>query len=196
MNNMNIQIVEKPDWVSWNDIKQCLYDAHASNREKGMNMSHYQWPEEKYISTIGENGRMFVALDGEKLVGVAAICDRTGDSWFTEGKYAYMGFAGVLPNYNGHGIYNELVKVREDFAKRNGFKTLVFDTHEENKVIQNKALKNGYRYVHYFQAGNKDHYCVIMAKWLEECPYSNLYCFYKFHVSKFKTLLRTKLLHR
>lgn len=191
-----IQIMEKPDWVSWDDIKQCLYEAHASNRAKGINMAHYQWPVEKFVETIGINGRMFVVLVGDKLVGVAAVCDKTGDSWYAKGKYAYMGFAGVLPEYKGHGIYNELIRAREDFARKQGFDTIIFDTHQRNKVVQKKALKNGYRYVRFFRASSKDHYCVIMAKWLEDCPYSKLYCSYKYIVSETKTLLVTKILHR
>ncbi len=190
-----IHIIEKPDWVSWDDIKQCLYEAHAPNREKGINMTHYQWPAEKFIETIGEDGRMFVALDGAKLVGVAAICDKTGNSWYAKGKYAYMGFAGVLPEYKGRGIYYELIKVREQYAIQQGYQTLTFDTHLNNKLVQNTALKNGYRYVRFFRAASKDHYCVNMAKWLDGCPYSNFYCFYKFHFSKIKTLLRTLILH-
>lgn len=191
-----IKIIEKPDWVSWEDIKRCLYEAHAANRAKGMNMAHYQWPTEKFVDAIGENGRMFVALDGEKLVGVAAVCDKTGNSWYAKGKFAYMGFAGVLPEYKGCGIYNELVKVREDFAKQHDYRILTFDTHQNNKVIQKTALKNGYRYVRFFRAASKDHYCVIMAKWLDGCPYSKFYCFYKFNVTKMKTLLTSEILHR
>lgn len=191
-----IQIIEKPDWVSWDDIKQCLYEAHAANRANGINMAHYQWPAEKFIETIGENGRMFVALDGEKLVGVAAVCERNGNSWYAKGKYAYMGFAGVLTEYKGHGIYNELIKIREDYVKQQGYEVMTFDTHQNNKVVQNVALKNGYRYVRFFQAASKDHYSVVMAKWIEGCPFSNIYCETKYLVSKMKTLLITKVLHR
>ena len=69
----SIQVVEKPDWVSWDDIKQCLYEAHSVNRSKGINMAHYQWPAEKIKESLGENGFMLVALDGNKLVGTAGI---------------------------------------------------------------------------------------------------------------------------
>lgn len=192
----DISVIEKPEWVSWEEIKQCLFDAHAANRENGINMTHYQWPTDRIIKTLGDNGRMFVALDGEKLAGVAAVCDKTGDSWYAKGKYAYLGFAGVRPEYKGQGIYNELVSVRENHALMHGFNTIIFDTHQRNKVVQNKALKNGYRYVHFFRASSKDHYCVIMAKWPDGCPYSKLYCFYKYIISVIKTLLMTKMLHR
>ena len=135
-------------------------------------------------------------MDGEKLVGVAAVCDKTGNSWYAKGKFAYMGFAGVLPEYKGLGIYNELIKVREEFVKYHGYKVMTFDTHQNNIQVQKVALKNGYHYVSFFQAASKDHYSVIMAKWLDGCPYSDLYCKMKFYISKFKTLLITKILHR
>ena len=58
----NIQIVEKPDWVTWDDIKQCLFEAHAENRAKGINMAHYQWPVEKIKESLGERGIILVSI--------------------------------------------------------------------------------------------------------------------------------------
>ena len=103
MNN-NIVIVERPDWVSWEDIKQCLVDAHAVNRVAGINMAHYQWPAERIKDSVGENGTMLVALDGNKVVGTAAIVEKKGKSWYAPGRYAYLCFAGILPEYSGQGI--------------------------------------------------------------------------------------------
>ena len=191
-----IQIVEKPDWVSWEDIKRCLYEAHSSNRDRGINMSHYQWPAEKFIESIGGNGKMFIATDNDKLVGVGAVCERNGNTWYAKGKYAYLGFAGVLPEYKGQGIYKELIRIREDFALRHGYDVIIFDTHKKNISVQKVALKNGFRYVRFFQAASKDHYSVVLAKWIHGCPHSKAFCFAKYQISKFKTLLFTKVLHR
>lgn len=192
----HIQILEKPEWISWDDIRHCLYAAHAPNRANGINMTHFQWSTEKFVETIGENGRMFVALDGEVIVGVAAVCERNGNSWYAKGKYAYMGFAGVLPEYTGRGIYNELLMIREDFARRRGYEVMTFVTHQKNNRVQCVALRNGYRFVSFFQASSKDHYNVVMAKWVNGCPYSKFYCKKKYLVSKTKTMLISKMLHR
>lgn len=196
MTQSNIRIIEKPDWVSWEDIKKCLYEAHASNRANGVNTTHYLWPTDKIIAYLGENGRMFVALDGQKLTGVIAICDKVGKSWYANGEYAYLGFAGVLPEYQGRCIYVRMVRVCEEFAIRNGYSQFVFDTHLDNVKIQKIALRRGYRYVRFFRASSKDHYCVVMAKWINGCPYTNIYCGFKFYYSKVKTLLVTKILHK
>ena len=93
MNDRSIQIIEKPDWVSWDDIKQCLFEAHSVNRAKGINMDHYQWPTEKIKESLGENGFMLVALDGDKVVGTAGIGEKFGNKWYSKGRYAYMCFA-------------------------------------------------------------------------------------------------------
>ena len=175
-----IQVVVKPDWVSWDDIKKCLVDAHAVNRAKGINMAHYQWPAEEIREYIGPNGVILVALDGSKVVGTAAISEKVGKAWYAKGRYAYMCFAGVLPQYSGQGIYGKLAQLREKIAKEQGYRVWVFDTHEKNKSLQRIVKVNGYRTVHYFRAASNDHYNIIMAKWPNGCPYTKFYCNWRF----------------
>ena len=188
--------MKKPDWVSWDSVKECLADAHSVNRVKGINMTHYQWPSRKIAETIGDNGVMLVALDGDKLVGTAAIAEKSKQSWYIKGRYAYVCFDGVIPQYSGKGIFKQLDAEREEQAKKLGYNVLLFDTHERNTRRKVVALKSDYRYVGYFQAKSRDHYSVIMVKWLNGCPYSKLYCRMKFLQSKVKTMIRTKLLRR
>lgn len=180
----NIQIMEKPDWVSWEEIKNCLMEAHSVNRAKGINMSHYQWPAEKIRDEIEPNGVMLVALDGKKIVGTSALCEKKGGKvWYAKGRYAYMGFAGVLPEYNGLGIYKKLCRKREEYAAINDYQVFVLDTHEKNLRLQNIAKSNGYRLVGYFRTSNKDHFNVVMAKWPKGCPYSVYYCRARYFLS-------------
>ena len=174
--NPEIKVIEKPDWVSWDEIKQCLVDAHSVNRAKGINMAHYQWPVEKIREYIGPNGVILVALDGSKVVGTAAISEKEGKAWYAKGRYAYMCFASVLPQYCGQGIYGRLAQLREKIAKEQGYRVWVLDTHEKNKSLQRIVKANGYRTVHYFRANSNDHYNVFMAKWPNGCPYSKFYC--------------------
>lgn len=189
MNN-NIQIVEKPDRISWDDIKKCLFDAHAVNREKGINMANYQWPAEKIKESIGDNGVMFVALDGDKLVGTAALAEKKSYHWYSKGKCGYLCFACVIPSYSGFGIYHSLLKKREEIAKTQDFDVLYYDTHCKNEKIISYGEKNGYRKVRFFLTKSKDHHSIVMAKWLKDCPYSNLYCWWKYSISKVKAMLK------
>lgn len=193
MRDSSIQVIEKPDWVSWEDIKQCLYEAHSVNRAKEINMAHYQWPAEKIRDSLGNGGVMLVALDGKKVVGTAAIAEKNGNSWYANGRYAYMCFAGVIPDYGGHGIYKGLVKKREEMAESQGYHILLLDTHCHNKKIQEIAKKNGYRFVRFFRAKSGDHYSVVMVKWIDTTPYSAIYCWMKYNLSKIKTIIRYPL---
>ncbi len=185
----NIQIIEKPDWVSWDDIQRCLMDAHSVNRAKGLNMARYQWPGEKIRDFLGDKGVMLVALDGRKIVGTAAIADKTGEVWYAKGHYAYLCFAGIHPEYGGRGIYKRLLKQREEIAIARKYNTLLFDTHCHNKRVQEIAKKNGYRLVRFYQVGSKDHYSVVMVKWLNDNHYSRWYCIYRYQKSKLKSFL-------
>lgn len=187
----NIQIMVKPDWVTWDDIKQCLVDAHAVNRAKGINMAHYQWPAEKIKDSLGEKGVVLVALNGKRLVGTSAIGDKMGNAWYTNGPYAYICFDAVIPEYSGKGIFKLLDSKREQMAMELGYKTLVFDTHSKNFHRQEIAKKYGYRPVRYFQASSKDHYSVVMAKWLDGCPFPRAYCLWKFYYSLVKVKIFT-----
>lgn len=193
MNDRSIQIIEKPDWVSWDDIKQCLYEAHAVNREKGINMAHYQWPAEKIKQSLGENGFMLVAMDGDKLVGTAGIGEKFGNKWYVKGRYAYECYAGVLPEYAGIGIYKMLEIKRESKVREDGYDVLIGDTHSKNAHRIDIALKNGFRLVRFFRAASKDHYSVVIAKWLNGCPYSSIYCWMRFQTSKFHALIHSPL---
>lgn len=191
MKESSIQIIEKPDWVSWNDIRSFLYEAHANNRAKGINMTHYQWPAEKIRESLGEKGIMLVALEGKKLVGTAGIAEKFGKSWYANGRYAYECYDGVLPDYAGQGIFKRLEIKREGLAKQYGFEKLLVDTNSRNVHRQEIAIKNGFRLVKFFRAS--DHYSVVMVKWLNGCPYSKFYCWMKFQQSKVKALLRSVL---
>lgn len=192
----DIQIIEKPEWVSWEDIKQCLLLSHESNRAKGVNMAHYQWPAEEIAKYMGDTGHMLVALEGEKLVGTAGLKEKTRRDWYYNGQCGYMCFAGVLPEYNGKGIYKALTEQRETLAKVIGYEMVIFDTHEQNQKLRKIAERNGFRYVRFFQAVTKDHYSVEMAKWLKKCPYRKIYCRYRYVISWLKTMVSTKIMGR
>lgn len=188
--NSDIQIVEKPDWVSWEDIKQCLVEAHAVNRAKGINMAHYQWPVEKIREYIGTNGVMLVALDGEKVVGTAAICEKNGNAWYAKGRYAYLGFGSVLSEYSGMGIFKNLEQEREKIIHAQNYSVIIGDTHSKNKRRIKIAKLGGFQMIGYFRTSNNDHYNIVFAKWPNGCPYSKIYCRYRFYISWITAHLR------
>lgn len=184
-----IQIMEKPDWVSWEEIRECMYNAHSVNRNKGIFMIKYLWPTDKIQAFIGVNGVMLVALDGKKVVGTAAVCDKLGNNWYAKGRYADFSFECVLPEYSGQGIYQEFERIREELCATRNYHVIVSDTHSKNKRRLKIAQLSGYRPVGYLRV--KDHYNIIMAKWPAGCPYSQFYCMLRFCLSSIRVHLAT-----
>lgn len=178
-----IQIIEKPDWISWEEIKKCLYDAHSVNRQKGINMRRYLWSAEDIRNYIGPNGVMLVALDGKKVIGTAAISEKYDNTWYIKGRYAYLCFGCVLPQYSGQGIFKKMEHKREEIALLQGYDVLLADTHIKNKVRLHIAKHNGYHKIHCFRGRNSDHYSVIIAKWAKGCPYPPIYLNIRFYYS-------------
>ena len=188
--NKPVQIVEKPDWVSWDEIKQCLELAHEANRAKGINVMHYCWSAEELRDSLDRDAVTYVALDGRKVVGTATIIVKEGHTWYTPGRYGYLGFGGVLPEYNGKGINAQMTLRMEEYARATGLPSLCLFAHERNTRIQQRALKNGFHYVNCFPTSDRDHYDVVMVRWLDGSPFSTSYCQRRFALSRIKARLK------
>lgn len=191
MKDSSIQIVEKPDWVSWDEIHNVLWKAHEQNRQNGIKMAFPALPGDKIREKIEGHGKMLVAMDGQKVVGTAAIVIKQFNFWCGKGNYAYCCFASILPEYNGKGIYKALDFKREEFASYIGVTRMIFDTHENNKHRLDIAKKAGYKFVNLKLC--KDHYNVVMVKWLNGCPFSESYIKMRFLLSKFYQKARFRM---
>lgn len=187
-----VQVIEKPDWVSWDEIHEVIWKAHESNRQQGINMRFPALPGEEIKKRVADNGKMFVALDGKKVVGTAALRTKKANLWCGKGEYAYLCFAAVLPEYSGQGIYKQLYIYRERESIKNGLSRIMFDTHEKNTRMAEINLKHGYRKVSYKRYD--DHYNIIFVKWLDGCPYSDFRCRMEFGLQKLKVRIRTFVL--
>lgn len=191
-NEASIKIVEKPDYVSWDEIHNVLWKAHEQNRQKGVNMAFPALPGEEIRKKITEgHGKMLVAMDGQKIVGTAAIIVKASHLWCGKGDYAYLCFASVLPEYNGKGIFKALDIKREELALSMHLTRITGETHENNRHRLDIAQKAGYKIVDY-KVTSTDHYNVIIVKWLNGCPYSDWYIKWQFQIRKWYTILRYK----
>lgn len=43
-----IKYMEKPEWVSWEDVLACLHEAHKVNKRKGFTMPGYDMTLEEF----------------------------------------------------------------------------------------------------------------------------------------------------
>lgn len=192
--NHMITIIEKPEWVSWDEIHDVLSLAHEDNRNRGVNMRKPALPGNQIAQEIGNNGKMFVAMDGNRVIGTAAIVIKKLNYWCGSpgDEYACVYFASVLPDYRGQGIFKLLDIKREEEARTHGINKLLGDTHERNIHRLEIAKKSGYKFVSYKDC--RDHFNIVMVKWLDGCPYSDLRCSLEFYKSKILLKLR-RFLH-
>lgn len=188
--NSEIQIIEKPQWVSWDMVHDVLWEAHSKNRENGVIMSYPSLSGEELKNMIGDHGKLFVAVECEKMVGTLALIVKTGKKWYNSGKYGYLCFGAVLPEYSGKGIYRSLYQLAETTAKQMNLSVLTRDTNENNARMLRITKQEGYHFVEYRVHNN--HNNIVRAKWLDKCPFTDNYIQRKFRISKFLARLQYK----
>lgn len=190
MKESSIQIMEKPEWVTWDEIHDVLWESHAKNREQCIVNTYPLMPGDEIRRFVGDKGKMFVALSGKKVVATGAVLIKNDRRWYTKGDYAYVCLGAILLEYRKRGLYFPLEKFTEAYAK--SFSSLlVTDMHEYNKTIQKLRLREGFQYVAYKAC--KDHCNVVMAKWFNECPYPLWYIKFRFLLSKLYAKTRFKM---
>ena len=188
----SIIITEKPDWISYDDIHELLYRAHESNREKGIFMFTSTLNGKELEERIGDRGKCFVALYGDKLVGTNSYRILTRNRWYRKGELADSILIGVLPEYKNMGISSRLHEAIVEDVRQNGLSVLELDTAEKNKLMREISLRRGFRYVSSFASPNVKHYSVVMVNWLDGCPFPAWYCTMRYCLQRFKVHLRYK----
>ena len=179
-------IIEKPEWVSWDDIHEVLMVSHAENRAKGIRKPSL--PGDEIRKELGEEGVMLVAIVDNRLVGTAALLKKENNSWYNKGPFGYCCFDAVLPEYNGRGVYRKLCDKRMEIARSEGLDKLYVDTHHENTHAIDVNLKNDFKCVDVKML--PDHWNVVLFRWLDGCPYSNFRCKMEFAIRK--TIMMSK----
>ena len=186
-------IIEKPQNLSWEEIHNVLWAAHARNREKGIFMKYPSLSGDEIRKRVENNGHCFVALLDGKIVGTCSFRIQKRASWYTKGQeVAYYMMEGILPEYQGKGIYGRMMEYRERYVKNMGVHLVEMDTAQNNKEIQSIVLRHGFKYVRLHSYSFGKHYSVVMAKWLEGCPWPEWYCKLRFYASSLKTKLKYK----
>ena len=187
-----IKVMPKPDWVSWDDIHELLLKAHKKNIEQGIILGYPQMSGEKIKQKLGEEGCCWVALDGDKLVGTTSVTYFQGKSWWNRGKKVAHGcFTGILREYQGIGIIEELNAKKYEHIRSMGVDMTEGDTAETNYTVLKVYGKDGYKMVSYY-APNSNHNSVRIAKWLNGCPFSDKFINRRFKIARFLTRMQYK----
>lgn len=182
-----IKYMEKPDWVSWEDVNECIRAADTANHKKGLHMHIAKVTPDEMKEDL-KDGRCFVAMCGDKVIGTGSYKIRNLRKWYRWGKVIYYSYDGIRPEYRGTDVYFLLSDLREKYIKETGIRVYQFHTAENNKTVIRFNLKFGYKMVLFrpnFIGSN--YYSVTMLKWEDGCPFPDWYLKAMFNLSKFVT---------
>ena len=89
---------------------------------------------------VGPNSVHWTARDlcNKEPVGFCSVSD------FGHG-ILFLSRAGLLREYRGRGIQRKFIRVRESFAKRNGYEVIITYTYKDNYQSMASLIKNGYK---------------------------------------------------
>lgn len=182
-----IQFMEKPDWVSWEDVCDCIHKANTVNDKKGFHMLFADITPDELKDKL-KDGKCFVALHNNKVVGTTSFIIRDLRKWYLRGKAIYYCYDGILPNYRGTDVYFGLSDIRDKYVRESGVKNHQFHTAEHNKSVIKINKIYGYKLVLLKPTGKgADYYSVTMVRWDNGCPFSDKFLSFMFKLSKLIT---------
>lgn len=182
-----IQYMEKPDWVSWEDVVECIRAADVVNRKKGLHM-HIADATPDEIKEDLKDGKCFVALYEDKVIGTLSYKIRNLKKWYRWGQVIYYSYDGILPEYQGSDVYFKLSDLREESIRKTGIRVYQCHTAVNNKIVIKMNRIYGYKTVLFRPNFNGcGYYSVTLVKWEDGCPFPDWYLKAMFNLSKFVT---------
>lgn len=147
-------------------ITHLLHEAYAPLAAAGMRyVASHQSPEITR-QRMGK-GDTFVALDGERVIGVITLAEAastSGSPHYDRPDVANFGQFAVLPAYQGRGVGSELIQMVEKRARDNGIVELALDTSEHAHHLIAMYERRGYRFVEYVRWAQVNYRSRIFSK--------------------------------
>lgn len=181
-----VKILEKPDYISWNDLAELQYKAHADNRSNGVDQNCAHMNGEQLRTSLGD-GKCIVAIVDGNLVGMACyqIIDNFRGFWFCNGKrVASLLYTAILPEYQKGAIFFKLIMTRNMFLEEDHAEVVITDTHFKNNKMRELFRLYGYKEVLWKKFSSCKYYSVVYARWINECPYTDAYIKKRYVFSK------------
>lgn len=180
-----IRVMEKPDWISWDEVQQCIHDAQLTNKKKGFDMGFGYKTGEELRKSVGDNGYCFVVLnENNKVIATMSLRVSNVHFWWYKGLAGFHCCEAVLPDYRGTDVFFDMHEAVEHKEKELGLKLLWATTAEQNKIVLKVSAKAGWKQVQYASFSGCDYYSVIIARWFDGCPYSDRKIRFMFHLYK------------
>lgn len=176
--------MEKPDWVSWEEICECIRKANVVNDKKGFHMMFADIKPNELEKEL-KNGKCFVALYNNKVIGTTSYTIRKLRKWYVWGNVIYHSFEGILPEYRGTDVYFRLCELKDRYVRETGIRIYQFHTAEQNKTVIKINKIYGFKLVQLNPTmKGADYYSVTMVRWDDGCPFPDWFLKYMYSLSK------------
>ena len=190
-NESGIFICAKPDFVTYEMIRQVVHEAQAAHPEVKLDTEKATAGEIQ--EKVGDDGEMFVALDGEKLVGTMAICPEKCGKWYIKGRPAAVRFIAVLPEYGRRHIASDLMKACVCWAEERGFDTLMWTTAHNNEPAIKTGKHNDFYVVDYLKFAKSESASIRMVRWLTQDPPGKYKRLTRYYLNRMKVLIKHRM---
>lgn len=183
-----IQFMEKPDWVSWDSVRECLNAAHKTNKKSGFEMRNSTISTDELLEEV-KDSRCFIAMVDNTVVGVTCFRIENKKKWWRRGPAIYHFGDGILPQYRGTDVYFNVQALKYKFVEESGVRVQYFRTSSKNKTVIKINKKYGFKLVQFQPTKNRmeNYYQVTMVKWDDGCPFSDGFLNFMFSLSKIVT---------
>ena len=193
----SIEIVEKGETISWEEITEVIHDAYLEREKQNLHFAAYKSTPEDNAQKILD-GKCFVALDGKKVVGLVFLrCpswpyltknDGKG-KWYCDEKYGMVINLAVKEEYKGNGIGRKLLERLIEECKKQKLDSKMIDTSSKLKVLNKFYSGFGFKKVDYISWHTTNYYTIVRRLNLNGKIYNNIYRYMRYYFSKIKTLI-------
>lgn len=175
----SLEIIPKPEYISWEDITELLHLGYSERAEEGLNYSATNQSVEKTIARVGDGVCLVALLDG-KLIGTESYNlikkkNLKWKRWYQDKEYYYLHSLTVHPDYKRRGIGLKIRNYIRDEAIKKGVGSLISDTSEDAKWLIDWYDRLGHKKVGYVSHSGTNYYSVVMRTPISGKKYSEGY---------------------
>ena len=182
---MNIEIRQKDENTSWEELTNLLHDAFQERLDQGLHFGcSYMTPEAFERASAKAVVLLAIDKDADRLVGTSSVVIHRDD----DATWAYFQNTAVHPDYKHQGVGSKLEEGRTAVARENGCQYAMGDTATGAKSSINFRKKYGFRIVGLKSWPNTNYYSYVFRKQLvPDAKWDNpLYCKLEYWKSSIK----------
>lgn len=134
-------------------IMEIISLAQKYFSKQGIDQWQNGYPNTGVISNDVSNRNSYVLLQDEQILATAVIIfdpdpnyTHIDGRWITENPYAVIHRIAVRPECKGRNMAGWIIEKVEQMCTEKGFTSIRIDTHQENRSMQQVALKSGFLY--------------------------------------------------